>query len=111
MPTITVGNVLLWIPVMLLAPTGAGYAVCRFLSLRPGLPRAYLVGCFTEWAFFQLISVPLTLVNAPFSTVIIPVTVFLVGLCAFALWDWLRSVTGNRHMLRPRRERQPWTGA
>lgn len=54
---------------------------CRFFSIKRNFASCYLVGSFTEWAFFQFVSVPLVITRCSFIVVIVLVSLFLGILC------------------------------
>ena len=99
---------LLWAPVLLLLPSGAGYAVCRLLSLRPNPAKSYLVGCFTQWAFFQVVTIPMTLLKLRFTWLVAAACVFMGVLCVLGVRWWLRDRKTRAPRRREHRDYADW---
>ncbi len=76
-------SLLLSAVMFLLVPACAGYAVCRLLGLKQNPASCFLYGCMAEWAFLQLLSVPLAYYRTSLTPVVIGVSAFL-GICAAA---------------------------
>ena len=92
-----VWNVLLWILVLLVAPTCAGYAVCGFLRQPRRLAACYLGGTFMEWALLQWVSVPMTLLKAGFTPVVWMFSALFGALCLFGLVSFIKDQRATPH--------------
>jgi len=83
---INVWNVMLWVLMLVILPMGVGAAICRWLDTGSRHPAAlYLTGTFTEWALFQLVTVPMVWFRGSFRPLWIGMTVAL-GTLAAAGW-------------------------
>ena len=68
---------------LLIVPFLTGTTVCEILKIKKGIAGKYLFGSMAQWAFMQLITVPLIIFRQKFTLVVIIVTVFL-GLMSIA---------------------------
>lgn len=94
-------NILSAVFFLLVVPALAGVGACRLFSIRKNLASCYLVGSFVEWAFIQLISVPLILARCSFIVVVILLSLFLGMMCAYGCFD-LWSQRGKRSIRWPK---------
>ncbi len=92
-------NILLWVVVLIIMPMGVGAAVCRWLAVGNHPAKLYLVGTFSEWALFQLVTVPMIWYRVHFRPLWIGMTIVL-GL--LAVLGWALLIAGNS-----RREQKP----
>lgn len=69
--------------ILLVVPFLTGTTVCSLLKIKNGIAGKYLFGSMAEWAFIQLVSVPLIIFRQRFTIVVIILTVFL-GLMSVA---------------------------
>jgi hypothetical protein len=84
-------NVLLWILMLLVLPTCAGYAACRFLRLPRSIPTCYLGGTFVQWALIQCFSVPMTLLKLGFVPLTWAISVSMGLLAMFGINLFMRD--------------------
>ena len=64
--TASVGNIVLYILFLWIAPVFVGNAICNRLSMRGTIPRSFVMGYLSMWAVFQIITVPLILLKVSF---------------------------------------------
>ena len=76
---------------LLVLPLLTGAAVCSILKIKKGIAGCYLFGSITEWAFIQLISVPMILMRFSFTVIVIVVSVFLVLMSITGLYLIIRN--------------------
>ena len=67
------------------APAVVGHGVNRLLKINPSIVKNYLVGNIFIWALFQIVSVPLILEKQRFSTVVILISVIVIGVMVWAI--------------------------
>lgn len=92
------GNIFMWVMILIIMPMGVGNVVCRRIGGGTHPARLYLTGTFTEWALFQLVTVPMIWFKVHFAPLWIGMTVVL-GVSAAAGWTLL---------IRDRKHRIPW---
>ncbi len=71
---------------LLIVPLFTGVAICKLLTIKKGLVSSYLVGTFTEWAVFQIVSVPLVFLKQNFKLVVIIVSFIIGCLCLYGFY-------------------------
>ncbi len=96
-------NVILWVVVLVIMPMGVGAAVCRWLAVGIHPAKLYLVGTFTEWALFQLVTVPMVWYRMHFRPLWIGMTIVL-GLLALLGWALLIANRGQQEQ-KPERKK------
>ena len=83
--TASVGNIVLYILFLWIAPVFVGNAVCNRLSMRGTIPRSFVMGYLSMWAVFQIITVPLILLKVSFLVDVVVYSIFLVGIIAYGI--------------------------
>jgi len=94
-------NVLLAVFFLGVLPLCIGLGVCPWLGLRKGFAGTYLAGSFTEWALFQIITVPMALFKRSLDTETLAMSLALGAMCALGVWALIRGEWQN---LLPRRQ-------
>ena len=85
---------------LMIVPIFTGTTVCSLFRINKGLPAKYLFGTMTQWAFIQLVSVPLIIMRKSFTLVVIIISVFLLITTILGLIIGIKSI-------RKRTERTP----
>lgn len=83
--TASVGNIVLYILFLWIAPVFVGNAICNRLSMRGTIPRSFVMGYLSMWAVFQIITVPLILLKVSFLVDVVVYSIFLVGIIAYGI--------------------------
>lgn len=83
--TASVGNIVLYILFLWIAPVFVGNAVCNKLSMRGTIPRSFVMGYLSMWSVFQIITVPLILLKVSFLVDVVVYSIFLVGIIAYGI--------------------------
>lgn len=83
--TASVGNIVLYILFLWIAPVFVGNAVCNKLSMRGTIPRSFVMGYLSMWAVFQIITVPLILLKANFWIDVALYSILLAGAIAYGV--------------------------
>ena len=103
--TASVGNIVLYILFLWIAPVFVGNAVCNKLSMRGTIPRSFVMGYLSMWAVFQIITVPLILLKISFLVDVVVYSIFLVGIIAYGIVK-----KTYRSMTIPKVEPSAWVG-
>lgn len=83
--TASVGNIVLYILFLWIAPVFVGNAVCNKLSMRGTIPRSFVMGYLSMWAVFQIITVPLILLKVSFLVDVVVYSMFLIGIIVYGI--------------------------
>ena len=83
--TASVGNIVLYILFLWIAPVFVGNAICNRLSMRGTIPRSFVMGYLSMWAVFQIITVPLILLKVSFLVDVVVYSMFLIGIIVYGI--------------------------
>ena len=83
--TASVGNIVLYILFLWIAPVFVGNAVCNKLSMRGTIPRSFVMGYLSMWAVFQIMTGPRLLLKVSFLVDVVVYSIFLVGIIAYGI--------------------------
>ena len=103
--TASVGNIVLYILFLWIAPVFVGNAICNRLSMRGTIPRSFVMGYLSMWAVFQIITVSLILLKVSFLVDVVVYSIFLVGIIAYGIVK-----KTYRSMTIPKVEPSAWVG-
>ncbi len=88
---------ILSVVMILIVPALSGVTVCQLLSVRKSPAACYLFGSFAEWAFMQLITVPLIMMKRSFLLVVVLTSIFMAATSIYGIW-WLIHYRGKRNL-------------
>ena len=103
--TASVGNIVLYILFLWIAPVFVGNAICNRLSMRGTIPRSFVMGYLSMWAVFQIITVPLILLKVSFLADVVVYSIFLIGIIVYGIVK-----KTYRSMTIPKVEPSAWIG-
>lgn len=83
--TASVGNIVLYILFLWIAPVFVGNAICNRLSMQGTIPRSFVMGYLSMWAVFQIITVPLILLKVSFLVDVVVYSMFLIGIIVYGI--------------------------